>query len=72
MKTFETVFADGENLCLEVYEYEESTKNYTKKNTGFKQNGGRIKPKATQSEIKLKLLLSDRKKVIDYCLVNIV
>jgi len=72
MKTFETVFADGEDLCLEAYEYEERTENYTKKITRFKQNGGRIKPKAAQGEIKIKLLLSDRKKVIDYCLVDIV
>ena len=72
MKTFETVFADEENLCLEAYEYEESTKNYTKKMTKFKQNGGRIKPKSNQSGTKIKLLLSDRKKVIDYCLIDIV
>ena len=72
MKTFKTVFADEENLCLEAYEYEERTKNYTKKMTKFKQNGGRIKPKSAESTIKIKLLLSDRKKVIDYCLIDIV
>ena len=45
MKTFENVFADGENLCLQAFLYEESTQDYTKEILKLKQNGGIIRPK---------------------------
>lgn len=70
MKTMQTIEADGENLCLEAYLYEERTKEYTKKITRFKQNGGIVKP--NKENMKIKLVVIDRAKVIDQCLIDIV
>lgn len=71
MENMHSVAVDYPNIYLEAYLYEESTKNYTKRNSKFKKNGIIIKPKDEQI-IKMKIALKSQDKVIDYCLIDIV
>lgn len=71
MDNMQSIVVDYPNIYLEAYLYEESTKNYTKKNLKFKKNGIIIKPKDEQV-IKMKIALKNQDKVIDYCLIDIV
>lgn len=71
MDNMQSIMVDYPNIYLEAYLYEESTENYTKKNSKFKKNGIIIKPKDGQV-IKMKIVLKNQDKVIDYCLIDIV
>lgn len=73
MDTMQNALVNYPNLYFEVLVYEESTKNYTKKFLKFKGDSVIIESKMFKSEeIKIKVLLRDEGKVVDYCLIDIV
>jgi hypothetical protein len=73
MDNMHNVKLDYPNLYIEVFLYEEQTKDYTRKFLKLKRNSFIIKPRMfKQDEIKVKVLLRDEGKVIDYCLIDIV
>lgn len=64
---------DYPNLYVELFLYDEQTKDYTKKFLKLKGENFLIKRKMFKEEkIKLKIALKDKEKVIDYCLIDIV
>ena len=73
MNTMQNVLMDYPNLYLETAFYEEETQDYTRKFLKFKKDSIIIKTKMFKSEnIKMKILVKDQGKVIDYCLIDIV
>lgn len=68
-----SVRLDYPNLYVELFLYDEQTKDYTKKFLKLKGENFLIKRKMFREEkIKLKVALKDKEEVIDYCLIDIV